>query len=437
MDESSSPETQASEPFEERVVMLYEELELAVRWERPSILVAVYESEFVREEAQSLLTRRLSALDQQVSAFRVDAKNFDVPLALARDPEREHRVFFVSGIRWGGGKGGFEAYRALNLHREYFVEEKVRVVLWLTRSEANALPHHAPDFWAFRHRVIEFLDAPAQKGEGAPAQQLAWGDWKPEELRADVEEKIVLRQELLERLPQGDESLAARLDLFHPLAALYWAKGETPKARALLDEGLALANRLGDPVLRARFWAGLGVVAHSLGRMDEALSACQKASELDPANGVWWTNLARLYRGMGRLEQALQACTRALEVNPGLAGAWKVLGEVYRQGGRLEDACQAYRRAARLEPAQARAWEDLGRVYRDLGRTREAVRAFSKSARLDPGDAAAWKELGGVYQSLGRVREAVRAYQKALALNPTDDVVQSSLTACKQIDTRK
>jgi len=417
--------------------MLFEELELAVRWERPSILVAVYESEFVREEAQSLLAGRLSALGQQVSAFRVDAQNFDVPLALAGDPQREHRVFFVSGIRWGGGKGGFEAYRALNLHREYFVEEKIRAVLWLTRSEANALPHRAPDFWAFRHRVIEFLDPSARKGEGAPAQELDWGEWKPEELRADVDEKIVLRQGLLEHLPHGDASLAARLDLLHPLAALYWAKGENQKARALLDEGLALADRLGDPVLRARFWGGLGIVAHSLGRVDEALSACQMASELNPAEAVWWTNLARLYRGMDRLEQALQACNRALEVNPNLAGAWKALGEVYRQGGRLEDACQAYRRATRLEPAQARTWEDLGRVYRDLGRTREAVRAFSKAARLDPGDAAAWRELGEVYQGLGRVREAVRAYQKALALNPADDAVRTSLSACEQIHTRR
>jgi tetratricopeptide (TPR) repeat protein len=429
---SSSSGTQAAEPFEERVDMLFEELELAVRWQRPSILVAVYASEFVRDEAQAILTRRLSGLGQQVAAFRVEAGNFDVPLALAQNPQREQAVFFVSGLRWGGGKGGFEAYRALNLHREYFVEEKIRAVFWLTLDEAGVLPHHAPDFWAFRHRVIEFLDAPAQKSGTAAVQDLAWGEWQPDELRADVDDKIDLRAGLLESLPQGDESLAARLDLLHLLAALYWAKGNYASAKALLDQGLALADRLGDPALRARFWTGLGIVAHSLGRADEAVSACRKASELSPGDAVPWSNLAMLYRSLDQSDQALQACNRALELDPRAAGSWNTLGDVHRDQGRLEEARQAYLTATRLAPGVARAWENLGRTYRALNRPREALRAYSKATRLGPGEAAPWKELGEVYRGLGRMREAIKAYQKALALDPADASARASLSACEQ-----
>ena len=108
----------------------------------------------------STIAQALSRLGQASAAFIINRDRADVPVLLSMDPDHSHTVYHVSGLGWGGGRGGREAYRALNLHREYFVDHQVRAIFWLTRSEAALLPRCAPDFWAFRHRVFEFMGLP-------------------------------------------------------------------------------------------------------------------------------------------------------------------------------------------------------------------------------------------------------------------------------------
>ena len=69
-------------------------------------------------------------------------------------------VFFVEGLRWGDSQEDRCTYRILNKSREFFIENQIRVVFWLTENEAIDLAHFAPDYWSFRHRVIEFVDPP-------------------------------------------------------------------------------------------------------------------------------------------------------------------------------------------------------------------------------------------------------------------------------------
>jgi len=429
---ASSASIQDVEPFEERVASLYEELELAVRWQRPSILIAVYESEFVRDQAEKMLAGRLSALGQRAVPFRVSEKALDVPLLLAQDPARESAVYFVSGLRWGGGKGGFEAFRALNLHREYFVEAQVRAVFWLTRAEADALPHHAPDFWAFRHRVIEFVDPPAQQKETEARAELSWGEWDARDLLEDVEGRIAFREQQLAHLPAEDGSLAARLDLLYPLAALYWARGDLRKSGDLLKQGLQLVDRLGEARLRARLRAGLGLIDHALGRGKAALAAYQEAVRLDPADPFAWTNLALVYRDLERPDEAIQACEQALQLDPQAARPWTALARIYHALGRLEDARQAAQKATRLAPKDARPWLMLGKVTRDLGREKQARSALAKATRLDPVSFEAWETLADLDRSLGRWKQAAKAYQAALAVRPEDAACRAALEACLQ-----
>lgn len=154
---------QTLEEFNEQVDILFEELSLAIRWHRPSILLAVYESKALPRNVKSSLAKRLEVLGHGVSDYRVNKARYDIPLALSEHPGRNKLVFFVSGLRSGGGIGGNNAYRALNMRREFFVDFSIRAVFWLSRVEASTLPRRAPDFWAFRHRVVEFTDKAAQR----------------------------------------------------------------------------------------------------------------------------------------------------------------------------------------------------------------------------------------------------------------------------------
>ncbi len=168
-----------AESFDDRIGILSDELELAIKWNRPSILLVVYSSESIRSKAEVALAAKLRKLKQAVTNYRVtDATSDDIPLYLSQLPNKDSTVFFVSGLQSDNGVDGRNAYRALNIRREYFVDHHIRAVFWLTEEEASALPKHAPDFWAFRHRVVEFVEASKPKSGSSMQQKLQRPDFE-------------------------------------------------------------------------------------------------------------------------------------------------------------------------------------------------------------------------------------------------------------------
>ncbi len=160
---SSRKKSKYQELFDESVSILFDEIELAVKWERPSILVAVCGTDFVRANVQADLEHRLVESGQQVHYLLITEDQYNIATIVSSVPDRSNTIFFVSGLKWGGGENGNNAFRALNLQRETFIENQIRMVLWLTESESNDLPYLAPDFWVFRHRVVEFKQPPMNK----------------------------------------------------------------------------------------------------------------------------------------------------------------------------------------------------------------------------------------------------------------------------------
>jgi hypothetical protein len=147
--------------FEERVNIILDELALGTQWESSSLILAIYRSVQIKNLVQVSFNKYLKKSRQVILQYVVDKHHYDIPLELLEHPLRKQAVFFVSGLRWGGGRGYSNAYRALNMHREYLVEGNVKAVFWLTENEAKQLARHAPDFWAFRHKVVEFLELPS------------------------------------------------------------------------------------------------------------------------------------------------------------------------------------------------------------------------------------------------------------------------------------
>ncbi len=146
--------------IQERVDRLGDELRLAIRYNRPSLLFAVCRSETIARQAQRALAAALRALEQKTSRFNVALPdNTDIPLRLSRKRNRARTVYFVQGLK----AGGTAALQALNFRREYLVDNQVRAVFWLTEEEERAISRSAPDFWAFRHGVVYFPEMPAPR----------------------------------------------------------------------------------------------------------------------------------------------------------------------------------------------------------------------------------------------------------------------------------
>jgi phosphoglycerate dehydrogenase-like enzyme len=152
-----------SKSFKEGVEILADEIKLAFQWQRPSILLAVHNSKPEQIKAQQALEKELIKSNKKVKLIKAAGMTPDVISVMCKTTGHEEIVFFVSGMGNAEGLINSAVSNALNMHRELLVEQRIRVVFWLTKLEASSLPHHAPDFWAFRHRVVEFAGSRGPK----------------------------------------------------------------------------------------------------------------------------------------------------------------------------------------------------------------------------------------------------------------------------------
>ena len=404
------------DPFDDRVDMLFDELELAVKWDRPSILLAVYKSEFVQADIERILNARLSEIGVKVFQYLVNENQFDIPLELIKQPDLEKTVFFVSGLRWGGGRSGGNSFRALNIRREYLVDYKIRAVFWLTEEESVELPFRAPDFWSFRHRVIEFIDTPAivfsaPIGQSQPVRSL----FTPP---INIDEEIEAQESLLTQLPDRADSASKRLALFLGLGNLYWLKGELEKAGQALSEAFVLARTVRSVDLRFRTLIGLGVVYNDEGLLIESASAFQRAVRLDPKSFIPWLYLSIIYSRLGNTRRSLYAAKKASSLNPHSAEAWFTLGNLYFERGRFGEAMAAYQNSLVLEKKNSKAWENLGKIYIHSGNITDAISAYEKSVRLEPGNGVTLGRLSLLYRDGGEVQKALKIVKKAVKKTP-------------------
>jgi len=404
------------ESFEEHVATLFGELEQAIKWDRPSILLAVYASEFIRADAEDTLAAELTRLDRRVVHFHVSSsETSDIARLLSQQPDRSNTIFFVSGLQWGGGEN---AYRALNYRRELFVDYRLRVVFWVTEEEAAALPKLAPDFWAFRHRVIEFFEEPSPRHTSDIDDELYWASNEERALRQDTDSKIAYRETLLKDFDETKETISTRAELLSSLANLYWVKREYEKSADLWRQTRSLAERLKDPRLRVNCYIGLGNIYRSIGWYKRGVTAFQRALDLNPGATPAYTGLGIIYRILGRYGEAISTYQQAISRSATDASPHNGLGWVYLVMGRNDEARNAFNRSIELDSKYISAWNGLGKTYANLGRNEEAIAAFRQAIKLDPGFPSSWNSLGNILLDLGNAADALRAFKEALKFSP-------------------
>jgi len=410
------------DPFEDRIDILFHELELATKWQRPSVLLAIYNSDDIRADADIALENRLHNLGQSTYHIRIkNQKNADISLLISELADFGNVVFFIEGLRWEAGEDDRCTYRILNKSREFFIENQIRVVFWLTEHEAIDLAHFAPDYWAFRHRVIEFVDSPKPEQISSQAQESAWqGNGNFTDMSEDLDAKIALRIALLTDLPKDSESTAARANLLLTLGMLHWRKKDFEKASQYLNTALDLAAGLEDARFEASCFNAIALVDTDLGMTEEAIQAYKNAISLAPELISPWNNLGRLYRRLERNEEALAAFQKAIEQNPSDEIAWNSLGELQNALGHNDDAIYAYLKAIEFSPNYAPCWTGLGNSYMAEGQLDDALAAHLKAIEIDNQNIDSRFALGDIYKLQGKIEDAGMVYRTVIELDPNN-----------------
>lgn len=256
--------------------------------------------------------------------------------------------------------------------------------------------------------------------------------------REGTEKAIEYFQQAIQKDANHALAYAGLSEAYDTLSTFYMAPREAmPKAKAAglkaveLDESLADAHAsLGfvtlfydwdwsgaekefrralelNPSL-ARAHIGLAVYLATLGRLDEALQAENRAAELDP--------LSLSPRGYSlmpwfmsrRYAEALQRCQRALQIEPRFAHALSVQALTYSRLDRREEALASAEKAEQLtESPPVLAW--VAATYAESGKREQARKLVNKLIDQGSKRYVCGYSIAGVYAALG---EKELAYQR-------------------------
>lgn len=133
-----------------------------------------------------------------------------------------------------------------------------------------------------------------------------------------------------------------------------------------------------------------GRAAQAARQWTQAISKYQQAAALAPhwaephaRIGEAW----RLQRTPAAATNALSAYQRALELNPRDAVVWLSLALSYEQFQQTNQALQAFRQVFALDPLNADYWFEFGQFQERIGNTTAALRAYQQAVHLHHPDA--------------------------------------------------
>jgi tetratricopeptide (TPR) repeat protein len=414
--------------FEDRIDVLVHELGLAIKWDRPSILFAIYRSEFVRAEAEAVLKSRLNSLGLQVVQVHARQEaHFDLLTSIDGLKDLDKTALFIDGFKWECGPEGARVFKEVNLHREYFIDNNLRAIFWLYEDEVSNFANIATECWILRHRVVEFTDAPRPVQTLLQTLDSIW-DGLDQDLESGDELPIKSLIEILENgLPEGSEANTVHANILLTLGILYWRRGNSEGALRFLKAALEIADLLDNPQLLAQCNNAIALASTRLGDVDGAIDAYTHAASQVPEIAIPWYYLGQLLSQRERNEEALIVFKRAVEQDPADVKSWDGLGHTFVKLGLCQNAISAFQHALKIDPRLVSSWIGLGNACSQGGQTDQSLHAYQMVTKLDPENALAWREQGNLHLKAGSFKESVAAFEKVLTLRPTCGLALSGL----------
>jgi tetratricopeptide (TPR) repeat protein len=177
----------------------------------------------------------------------------------------------------------------------------------------------------------------------------------------------------------------------------------------------------------ARVHVNLSEVYANAGRLDDALSAAQKALSINPNHIEGRNNLGTLYERKGMYDEAIAEFKKALALRPRYAKAHLNLGLSYFRTGEKDKAVSHYKQALSIKPYYADAYNYLGVVYSSEGKLDEAIKHYKWAQAINPSYAEAYYNLGLAYAKQKEWDKAIDQYKQVLSIKPQNTSARNNL----------
>src|ERR1041384_3110888 len=124
--------------------------------------------------------------------------------------------------------------------------------------------------------------------------------------------------------------------------------------------------------------------------------------------------------GAGEYDRAMTAIEKALEIDPGNAVALVNRGAVWFLKGRLRKAAHDFTEAILRAPALSLAYYNRAQTHTALGHVRAAIADYSHVLMLEPDHREALNNRGVLQVRRGCLAEALSDFDHALVVDPND-----------------
>jgi tetratricopeptide (TPR) repeat protein len=190
---------------------------------------------------------------------------------------------------------------------------------------------------------------------------------------------------ILSNLARYDEAKAsylevARLDPTYP--SIWLIIGNMALRLREFNEAFEYYERQAELQPSSQLYVFMGVTLETLGRMDEARAAFERALVLDGRHAMAYENLSRLHMNDGNLEDAVTYARRALELEPDNPEFRYTLALHLVQSGRLDEGIRYLEEVVRVLPSHHRAHYNLGRALMQTGELEKGRAHLAEAERL-------------------------------------------------------
>ena len=168
-------------------------------------------------------------------------------------------------------------------------------------------------------------------------------------------------------------------------------------------------------------WQGL--IEHSLGRYEEAITSYDKALKFKPDYKSAWYNRGVVLRVLSQNEEAIASFDKALKFKPDDEQVWIARGAALGALGQYKEAITSFDKALKFKPDDEQVWIARGAALGALGQFEEAITSYDKALEIKLDDEQAWIGRGVTLRILRRYEEAIASFDKALEVKLDDEAL--------------
>jgi len=162
-----------------------------------------------------------------------------------------------------------------------------------------------------------------------------------------------------------------------------------------------------------------------------ALTAYQKAAELEPSNPYIYTEMGRVYTAQKETDKAKEQFDKALSLKSDYAEARFQIALAYVNDNKISEAITEMENAKSLSPSDIGVAFQLGLLYYNNDQMTKAKQEFNRVIAQNENYSNARYFLGLILDKEGKKNEAIVQFEKIQALNPDNEHIKKVLENLK------